>query len=320
MPVKAPRLKPGDTIGIIAPGEHSTTSSDMQVGRALLEQHGFRVVFGSHVSDHYGYLAGEDAARADDFNALWTDKQIRAIFCWGAVWGAARMLSLIDFDSIRRQPKLFIGCGSVTAIHLAIARRADLITLHAPDFSTFYSSRYTLDAFMRALTSVEPFGDVGQPPPPDIPGVTDPPLITYVPGSASGRLTGGNLGAVVGSLGTPYEIQTEGRILFLEARDLPTFTVERHLTALWLAGKLQAAAGIVVGECVNCVTERGETNTFSLEEVLENRLPLLTVPSLYGLRLGQGKDTMPIPLGAQVRLDATARRLEILEAAANQST
>jgi muramoyltetrapeptide carboxypeptidase len=287
----------------------------MQIGKTLLEQHGFAVVFGKHVRDRYGYLAGEDTARADDFNQIWADEQVKAILCWGTVWGAARLLPYIDFDVIRAHPKLFVGSGSVTSLHLAIAKQVDLITLYGADFGAFYRSQYTLDAFLRALTSTEAPGSVGQPPEPGVAGVNTPPLITYLPGSASGRLVGGNLAAVAGSLGTPYEIETEGRILFLEARDLLTYTTERHLTALWLAGKLQAAAGIVVGECVNCVPKRSETNTFSLEEVLQNRLSLLSVPSLYGLRIGQGKDTMPVPLGAQVRLNTEKQSLEVLEAA-----
>lgn len=315
MSVKPAALKPGDTIGIIAPGEYATRKSEMQTGKALLERHGFHVVFGEHVNDRYGYLAGEDAVRADDFNRLWADEQVKAILCWGALWGAARLLPYIDFDLVRANPKLFIGCGSATSLHLAISKQTDLITLHGAGFSAFYASQYTLDAFIRALTSTEELGSVGQPSQQGIAGVYDPPLITYVPGSASGKLVGGSLTAVVGSLGTAYEIETAGNVLFLEARDLRTYTVERHLTALWLAGKLQAAAGIVVGECVNCTTERVEVNTFSLEEVLENRLPLLDVPSLYGLLIGQGKDAMPVPLGAQARLDTAKQTLEILEAA-----
>lgn len=313
--VKPAALQPGDTIGVIAPGDYSPHRSEMQLGIDVLERCGYQVVFGQHVNDRYGYLAGDDHARADDFNRMWANPSVKAVMCWGAVWGAARLIPHIDFDQIRATPKLFIGCGNATALHLAIAREASLLTLHAPDFSRFYASRYTLDAFVRAIGSTEPLGAIGTPERSAAGVVVNPPLIPYVSGHATGRIVGGSLPAVAASLGTPYEIETEGRILLLEARDLRTYTVERYLTALWLAGKLQAAAGIVVTECVNCAAGRDESNTFSLEEVLENRLPLLSVPSLYGLRLGQGTDTMPVPLGAEATLDTEARTLVIREAA-----
>ena len=317
MPALKPTvLKPGDTIGVVAPGEYSPNRrSEMAVGRELLEAQGFRVVFGEHVNERDGYLAGADQARADDFNRMWANSEVKAVLCWGTIWGAARILPYLNFDLIRSHPKLLLGCGNVTALHLAITRHTDLVTLYSPGFSTFYRSQYTFEAFLRALTTAAPYGDVGQTSEKQKVGAGSTPLVTYVSGKVTGTLVGGNLSAVAASLGTAYEIQTEGRILFLEARDRRPYTIERHLTALWLAGKLQAAAGIVIGECVNCVSASDETNTFSLEEVLENRLPSLAAPSLYGMRIGQGKETMPVPLGVEAALDADERTLQINEAA-----
>ncbi len=317
MPViKPPALRPGDTIGIVAPGDYSPVRSELQVGCRLLEALGFRALVGAHVGARYGYLAGADTERAADLNGMVQDDSVRAILCWGEIWGSARILPLLDYGAIAARPKILMGRGHCTALHLAISRLSGLVTFHGPSFASFYSSQYTRQAFQQALTSNGALGSVGQPPEGDPFEVTYPPVVTYVAGRATGPLTGGNLAAVAASLGTPYEVETEGRILFLEARDDAPQFVERDLSALWVAGKLQAARGIVIGECVNC-GPKGHIggNQFSLEEVLEDRLCQLPVPSIYGLRIGQGKDMAVLPLGVRATLDATAGTLTVDEPA-----
>ncbi len=298
-------LHQGDLIGIVAPGEYSPRNSDLLVGRERLEAAGFRVAFGTHIKDQYGYLAGTDEQRADDFNAMLSDPDVRAILTWGSIWGAARLLALIDYDAARHDPKLVIGCGNTTALLNALLQRAGLITLHGATLGTFFRSAYTNNAFLRAITSTEALGSVGQPADGDY-----PPLVPYVSGRASGMLVGGNVAAVASSLGTPAEIDTAGKILLLEARDLRPEMLSRYLTVLTNSGKLTAAAGIVVTELVDCASH-DTYNTFSLEGVLEDRLLPLSVPSLYGLRLGQGRDSATVPLGAQATLDTATRTLTI---------
>ncbi len=307
--IKPKTLKQGDLIGIVTPGEYARNPSELLTGRAALEQAGFRVVVGAHARSQYGYFAGTDEQRADDFNTMLRDPDVRAILTWGSIWGAARLLSLVDYEAARRDPKVIIGCGSTTALLNALLQRAGLITLHGATFGTFTRSAYTNAAFFRALTTTEALGSVGQP------GGSDyPPLVPYVGGRASGMLVGGSIAAVAHSLGTPDEVDTAEKILLLEARDLRPEMISRYLTVLTNSGKLTAAAGIIITELVDC-SSRDTYNTFSLEGVLEDRLLPLSVPSLYGLRLGQGRDSATVPLGARATLDTATRTLTIDEPA-----
>lgn len=311
--IKPRALKSGDTIGIVAPGDYPRNNSDLLVGRAALEKAGFRVKVGAQVDKQYGYLAGTDAQRADDFNVMLHDPDVRAILTWGSIWGVTRLLSLIDFDAVQHDPKIVVGCGNTTALLNAFRQRTGLVTFHGASFGTFTRSNYTYGAFVKAITTTDPLGSVGQPRPSDGVVTDYPPLVPYVEGKASGLLVGGGIAAVALSLGTPDEIDTAGKIVLLEARDLKPELISRYFTVLTNSGKLTSAAGIVVSECVGCVS-KDTYNTFSFEGVLEDRLLPLGVPSLYGLRLGQGRETATIPLGVQATLDTGARTLTIDEA------
>ncbi len=312
--LKPPALRPGDRIGIVAPGEYPRSNSDLLTAGELLEKAGFRALLGEHLTKQYGYFAGTDEQRADDFNRMLRNPDVRAILTWGSQWGATRLLPLIDFDAARNDPKLVIGAGSTTSLLNALYQRTGLVTLHGASLGTFFRSNYSYEAFIRAITSTDPLGSVGQPRPASGIEVEYPPLVPYVPGRATGVLVGGNLTAVGLSLGTPDEIDTEGRILLLEARDVKPELVSRYLTVLTNSGKLTKAAGVVMAECVNCVS-RDTYNTFSFEGVVEDRLMPLSVPVLYGLRLGQWRDGATVPLGITATLDADARMLTLDEAA-----
>lgn len=311
---KPPALRPGDRIGIVAPGEYPRANSELITAGELLEKAGFSVVLGEHLTKQYGYLAGTDEQRAEDFNQMLHNPEVRAILTWGSVWGATRLLPLIDYNAARHDPKLVIGVGNTTALLNALHQRTGLVTLHGATLGTFFRSNYSYDAFIRAMTSTAPLGSVGQPRPMTGMEVEYPPLVPYVSGCASGALVGGSLTAIALSLGTPDEIETEGRILLLEARDVQPEKISRYLTVLTHSGKLTSATGIVIAECVNCVS-RDTYNTFSFEGVLEDRLMHLNAPVLYGLRLGQGRDGATVPLGISATLDADARTLTLDEAA-----
>jgi muramoyltetrapeptide carboxypeptidase len=221
------------------------------------------------------------------------------------------LLPLIDYTAAARDPKLVIGCGSTTALLNALRQRTGLATLHGATLGTFYRSAYTYEAFIRAVTTSQPLGSVGQPRSATV-EIEYPPLVPYVQGRVSGELVGGSIAALALSLGTPDEIDMAGKIVLLEAKDIKPEMISRYFTVLTNSGKLPSAAGIVVAECVNCVSH-DTYNTFSFEGVLEDRLLPLSVPSLYGLRLGQGRDSATIPLGVRVTLDTAARTLTLDE-------
>jgi muramoyltetrapeptide carboxypeptidase len=309
---KPRRLKQGDTIGIIAPASPLYNRSDLKRGISTLEEWGYRVVVGEHVNERHEYLAGTDAQRAADLNAMFQNDSIDAIFVTQGGYGSARILHLLDFDAIRQNPKILIGYSDITSLHLAIHKRTGLVTFHGPGMAGYNAedlSDYRKEYLFKALTSPEPIGEIKK--------ANEKKYIhTIQAGEASGELIGGNLTLLCASLGTPYEVETEGKILFLEELDTEPWVIDHMLTHLFNAGKLQKAAGIVIGECKDCVPYKhnpGFPVTFSLEDVLEDRLAPLDIPVLYGLPLGHTRELATLPIGVQARLDATRGKFYVEE-------
>lgn len=306
--IKPKRLYPGDTIGIIAPA----SPGDLELftaGIAFLEEKGFHVKLGGRVEETLGYLAGSDADRAEDINAMFASPKIDGIFCLRGGYGTMRLLDLLDYDVIRSHPKVFVGYSDITALHISIGQRTGLVTFHGPMVASDMGkglSDYTWDCFFRALMVSDPLGPVLNPP------LSLPPEF-ILPGKAEGYLTGGNLSLIVSTLGTPYEIDTRGKILCLEEVGEAPYRMDRMLTQLSLAGKLQDAAGIVVAVCRDC--DQDDPPTFTLEEVLQDRLGNLNKPVLSKLYFGHTGEKATLPLGAMARLSSERGNLEIIEIA-----
>ncbi|MGE5703055.1 MAG: S66 peptidase family protein [Clostridia bacterium] len=309
---KPRRLKLGDTIGIVAPASPLYNKSDLQRGIQTLNEWGYEVIVGKHASARHEYLAGTDEQRAADVNEMFRNESIDAIFVTQGGYGSARILHLLDYDAIAANPKIFIGYSDITSIHLAIHKRAGLTTFHGPGMAGFNPedlSDYRKRFLFKALTSTEPIGEIEK---------ADARNYIHIiqPGEARGELIGGNLTLLCASLGTPYEVETEGKILFIEELDTEPWIMDHMLTHLFNAGKLHKLAGIVVGECKDCVPFKhhpGFPVTFSLEDILEDRIRPLGIPAIYGLPLGHTRDLATIPLGVQGFLDATNGKLFVEE-------
>jgi muramoyltetrapeptide carboxypeptidase len=247
---------------------------------------------------------------------MFGDPEVRAVFCIRGGFGSAHLLPGMDYPLIQRNPKIFLGYSDITAMHLAIHRRTGLVTFHGPvPLSRF--TRYTQEHFRRALFGTKPLGTLTNPPDSDAlrPAHT---LRVIRPGKARGALVGGNLTLISTTLGTPFEIDTRGKILFLEDVDEQPY-LDRMLTHLKLAGKLDAAAGIVFGECADCrprdFKPSFESN-FSVGEILDRTLGKLSVPVLGGLTIGHTDDQLTLPLGVTATLDAGQGHLVVEDAAA----
>jgi muramoyltetrapeptide carboxypeptidase len=307
-PRRPPRLRPGDTVGVVAPANPWSNRSELLRGIAALEGWGLRVKLGEHINDRHGYMAGRDEDRAADLNAMWRDPEVRAIVSlWGG-YGSPRLIPLLDREAIAASPKALTGFSDITTLHLAVAAWGNSITFYsngvvgigAPDVTPF--SKQTLH---RALFSDEPYGQIG-------PNPDDPYVRTIRGGQARGRLIGGCLGLVEGTIGTPIEIDTRDRILFLEsAEDYETYLVDNGLTHLRNAGKLDVVAGIVL--CDAPGKRSGVTQELSIEDVYEELLEPLGVPVLAGLPIGHGKHHATVPVGAMATLDADAGTLVVEE-------
>jgi len=309
--IKPKRLCQGDTIGVIAPASPGNLEL-FRAGVHWLEEQGFQVEFGKTVEQTRGYLAGTDADRAMDINAMFASATIDGIFCLRGGYGTMRLLDLLDYDLIRTHPKVFVGYSDITALHLAIGQRAGLVTFHGPMVASDMGkglSDYTWEYFYRAITSSKPLG-----------GIRNPKHTVYpefmVPGEAEGHLIGGNLSLIVSTLGTPYEIDTRGKILCLEEIGEEPYRIDRMLTQLSLARKLQEAAGIVIAVCVNC--DENDPPNFTFIEMLRDRLANLDKPVLYNLHFGHTTEKATLPLGVMARLDPKVGGLEIIEAATTE--
>lgn len=310
--IKPKRLSPGDTVGLVLPATQAFEADEVQFAKEQMEAIGFKVVIGAHALDKWGYFAGHDRDRAADINQMFADPSIDGIVAYTGGWGSPRVLPYIDFDLIARKPKVFMGFSDITALLNPIHQRTGLITFHGPvGGSTF--EPYTLDNFKRVVMTAAPAGLLEPPAkkPTELVDRTNRTL-KLAPGKASGPLIGGNLTMVHSLMGTPYEVDTTGAILFLEDVDEELYRIDRMLTTLALGGKFSRIAGFVWGRCSRCAVKGP---SLSLEEILRDRFAALGVPALSGLSFGHIEQKLVLPLGAQATLDADAGTLRVDEAA-----
>jgi muramoyltetrapeptide carboxypeptidase len=316
-PVIKPKvLRPGDTVGLITPSTYVSDPDRLALAERTIRYFGLRSRIGANVSKRSGYLGGSVEERVADLHSMFHDPAVSAVFAVRGGFGAAHLLDRIDYDLIRSHPKIFLGYSDITALHLAIHKRTGLITFHGPVILSRFSE-YTQRCFRRALFDTAPLGRITNPPDSDPlrPAHT---LRTVRPGQARGRLTGGNLTLISAAMGTPFEIETRDRILFLEDVGEEPYRIDEMLTQLRLAGKLDQAAGIIFGECHDCAPREFKPayeSTFSLGEVLDRILGSLRVPVLSGLTLGHTDDQVTLPIGVMASLDAGKQELVIEESA-----
>ena len=307
MPVKPPRLKPGATICLVAPASIVVDVSSYEKGKRLFEERGYRVVEGAHVRDAMLLFAGEDRDRADDLNEAFADRAIDAIICVQGGAGTARMLPYIDFGSIARNPKIFVGYSDVTVLQLAMLERCGLITFYGPMVATEVGRAFTPftdGRFFQMLTTSEGSIELG-----NRPGRK---MLTLYPGEAQGQLVGGCLSVFVSTLGTEWEVDTRGKILFFEDIDERPHRIDRYLTQLLLANKLQVAKAILFGTFTRCeYTERRDHAGPRVRtiDIIRDRVLPLQKPCLYGLQFGHVREKLTLPNGGYAFLDATNQRV-----------
>ncbi|MDX2230673.1 MAG: LD-carboxypeptidase [Leptolyngbyaceae cyanobacterium bins.349] len=316
--LKPPVLRPGDTVGMVAPASNAYEPEEIQIAKETMELYGFNVVLGKNINAQNGYLAGSDAQRAADLNEMFRRPDIRGIVTFSGGYGCSRILPLLDYAQMQRSPKVVVGHSDITALLIGIYQKTGLITFHGSSGLTGVGE-YAMAHFRRTIMTTQTIGGIAKPPQPT-PGTIERNhrLITIVPGRATGQLIGGNLTLVTNLIGTPYEPDTRGKILFLEDIGEEPYRIDRMLTQLWLAGKLQDAAGIALGRFVDCYPKEFRASffqTISLENVLRDRLEPLGKPTLYNLMFGHVRENAVLPIGATATLDATAKTLVVNESA-----
>lgn len=311
---RPPRLRPGDTVGLIEPAGFTDDEFDLQLVMDGIKAMGLNPKPAPHLMARYGYLAGKDEARAADVNAMFADRDVRAIFAVRGGWGCARILPYLDWGVIRANPKLLTGFSDITALHMAIAARAGFTTIHGPNAASAWG-KLSLDSF-RAVAFE------GGTPTYQTPEGTEDRIVqrngrirTLRPGKATGRLLGGNLTVLTALMGTPYLPRFDGAILFLEDVDEAEYRIDRMLTQLALGGVLRRVAGVVFGFCTDCRARGPSYGGFTLSEVLKQHLEPLGVPAFQGALIGHIPNQFSIPLGVRAEIDATAGTIRLLEPA-----
>ncbi|HEV2131870.1 MAG TPA: LD-carboxypeptidase [Longimicrobiaceae bacterium] len=302
--IRPPVLGPGARIALVAPaGPVPAEAVDLALER--VHAWGWEPLLGRHARGRHGYLSGTDAERLADLNGALRSPENEAIWCLRGGYGTMRLLERIDWDALVRRPRPLIGFSDNTALHLAIHRRG-LVSFHGPHAAAELPPTAE-EVLLAVLTRPEPAGAL--PFPAGWPGAE-----TLVGGRAEGPLVGGNLSLIAATLGTPYQIRSEGAILFLEEVGEPAYRLDRLLSQLQLAGVLRGVAGIALGGFTECggVSRAGIPSAL---EVLRDRLSELRVPIAAGLPFGHIPESWTLPLGIRARLDASAGVLELLEPA-----
>lgn len=302
-------LRPGDTIGIVAPSSVADAEL-LRRGIAIMEARGYRVVVGENVlatAEHCDYFAGSDAQRAADLNAMFARPDVDAVFCARGGTGAARLLPLLDRNTLAAHPKIFLGYSDITSLHLAIGQSADLVTFHAKMACGLDDmSETAAEVFWKLLEQPEPYGTL-----PAAPETME----TLVPGTVEGELAGGCLCILSHACGTPYAPDFRGKIVLIEEVGEAIYRADRCLIQLRNAGLLEQAAGFVVGHLTRWQEEEKEGSRNTPAALWKDILAPLGKPTLTGFPFGHEPDPLSLPLGVRACLDAEARALTLLESA-----
>ena len=309
---RPPRLRPGDTVGLVAPAGFVADRFGLDELGATVRAMGLVPKFASNLLERHGYLAGTDDSRANALNAMFRDRAVRAIFAVRGGWGCERILPLLDFRSLDADPKPLIGSSDITALHLAIAARTACPSLHGPNLASAWNA-VAWDSFHRlvfgAETPVYTADDAAE----DrlVPRASR--IRSFHPGTARGRLLGGNLSVLSALVGTPYLPDFTGAILFLEDTNEAEYRIDRMLSQLALSGILGRVAGVAFGQCTNCANPGPSYSNFTIYEVLEQHLAKLGVPAFQGAEIGHIAGQLSIPVGVEAEIDATVGTIRILE-------
>lgn len=292
-----PRLNRGDTIGLVAPAGPIVNEAGFTAGVRLLRETGFEVKFAPGLThQREAYLAGTDTRRINEFRDLWADPEVKALLAARGGYGSLRIVSSLDMDLMRSQPKILIGFSDVTVLITAILKHAGLVTFHGPTLSTLArSDRETAETFFNTITGR----------PPEL--IKADGLEVLVPGQARGRLLGGNLTTLTSLMGTSYELPWEGAILFLEDVNEAPYRLDRTLTHLKEAGRLQGVAGVILGIFDEC----GDVELFwkrTIELFEDEHIPIWA-----NFPVGHGQANRILPLGIEVEMDSGTGALRFLE-------
>ena len=312
--LKPARLKAGDTVGLVCPAAPAYSKQTVQVIVESMQALGFKVKFGKRMWERYGYLAGKDADRAADLNDMFADSSVQAIICVHGGWGCARLLPLLDYDTIKQNPKVLLGYSDVTALLLGIYSQTGLVTFHGPvgavswiEFTVGYLRKILMEGEAVRYENPKVVGD-------NLTQVADR-IDTIVAGKAKGRLLGGNLTVLSHLLGSPYVPDWKGSLFFCEDVDEAPYRVDRMLTQLKLSGILNDMNGFIFGKCTECEPGNGSYGSLTLEDLWLDHIQPAQTPAFAGAMIGHIRQKFTIPVGIEAEIDASTGIIQLLEKA-----
>ncbi|MBI2678821.1 MAG: LD-carboxypeptidase [Candidatus Koribacter versatilis] len=303
---KPPALLPGDTVGIVAPASNLQPAM-LEAGVRGLERMGYRPFYLPSILDQDIFFAGSVERRARELEEMFGREEVRAILCARGGYGANTLLGALDLKKIAVHPKIFCGCSDITTLLTYFTDAGGFVTLHGPmvtkDFAGQPGSGVELASWQAAVSGKAEWE------------IASSDVRTLVEGSAEGVLYGGCLSMLVASLGTPYEIETSGTILFMEDVATKPYQIDRMLMHLRLAGKFEGVRGIVLGEMLDC--KQHPDQKYTLDEVILRVVGELGVPVATGLKSGHVTgENITLPIGVRARLAANQNvKLTVLESA-----
>jgi muramoyltetrapeptide carboxypeptidase len=302
-------------IGVIAPASAPPDPKAIDRSVEAIEELGFKAKLAPNVRKRWGFLAGSDRDRASDIIKMFTDRKVNAILCVRGGYGTSRLLTRLDYRTIRAHPKIFIGYSDITSLHCAFLVKAGLVSFHGPmlnsDFIKEGCPPFTVQSFLRTLMQPTAPGSISQ-------GYKRKTVSILRRGIASGPLIGGNISLLCATLGTPFQPSFKKAILFFEDLDEVPYRFDRMLTHLLNAGLLQQVAGVAIGINANCFDPKAKgcrEYRQTVEDVFRERLLPLKVPVITGLPFGHIPLNATLPVGARVTLDGLRGDLIISEGA-----
>ncbi|QWC20928.1 LD-carboxypeptidase [Bacillus haikouensis] len=298
MVIRARKLIRGDTVGVVAPASPPKQES---LGKALsfLEGLGLKVKLGSSLHKTYGYLAGTDEERVEDIHTMFHDDEIKAVFCACGGFGTGRIASKLDYELIAGNPKIFWGYSDITFLHTAIHQNTGLVTFHGPMLSSDVGLKEVHEK------TKETFRQLFESKPVEF-SPTLSPVEVIVEGKAGGPVIGGNLTLLVSTLGTEYEVDTRGKILFIEDLDEEPYKVDRMLNQLKMAGKFRDAEGIIIGDFKNCEPDKRK-ESLTLDQLFDEYIRKAGKPALKGFYIGHSSPSLAVPVGSYGKIDTSSK-------------
>jgi muramoyltetrapeptide carboxypeptidase len=306
MVVRPARLRSGDLISIVSPASPPLQPAKVHKAVRYLESLGYRVTISKNVFDVNGYLAGTDDERAEDLNQAFADKNVKAIICSRGGYGTSRILDRVNYDLIKKNPKILVGYSDITALQLAIFKKTSLITFSGPMAAVEFGDNvdpYTEEMFFEMLTI------------PRKPGIVRTPREFHLSfkgkQKVSGRLLGGNLSMITSLLGTPYLPNFSGSVLLVEEVSEEPYSIDRMLTQLRLSGVLSEVSGFAIGQFTNCAPEEPNRPHRTTEQIIAEDLISMGKSAVTNLPYGHSPVKMTLPIGVEVSIDPLKRRFSI---------